>query len=153
MGFPGGSVVKNPLPMQEMQVQSLGWEGPRRRKRPSISVFLPGKSHGQRSLVGYSPWGRERVGCNLATKQLSNTDRLLNSNFILCLLEHYKQTTTRGLLHSLWTRSKAARGLRYCALFSYYFTHKIQCYNEFRTIHKSRSWYSYRKPTAEVTNR
>ncbi|KAM7233308.1 hypothetical protein CapIbe_015444, partial [Capra ibex] len=20
-------------------------------------VFLPGKSHGQRSLVGYSPWG------------------------------------------------------------------------------------------------
>ena len=22
------------------------------------SVFLPGKSHGQRSLAGYSPWGR-----------------------------------------------------------------------------------------------
>ena len=22
-------------------------------------VFLPGKSHGQRSLVGYSPWGRK----------------------------------------------------------------------------------------------
>ena len=22
-------------------------------------VFLPGKSHGWRSLVGYSPWGRE----------------------------------------------------------------------------------------------
>ena len=25
------------------------------------AVFLPGKSHGQRSLVGYSPW-RHRVG-------------------------------------------------------------------------------------------
>ena len=30
---------------------------------------LPGKSHGQRSLAGYSPWGRKRVGHNLATKQ------------------------------------------------------------------------------------
>ena len=25
-------------------------------------VFLPGKSHGQRSLVGYSPWGYKRIG-------------------------------------------------------------------------------------------
>ena len=24
-------------------------------------VFLPGKSHGQRSLAGYSPWGRKRA--------------------------------------------------------------------------------------------
>ena len=24
-------------------------------------VLLPGKSHGQRSLVGYSPWGREKL--------------------------------------------------------------------------------------------
>ena len=23
-------------------------------------VFLPGESHGQRSLVGYSPWGHEK---------------------------------------------------------------------------------------------
>ena len=28
----------------------------------------PGKSHGQRSLVGYSPWGRKRVGHDLSTK-------------------------------------------------------------------------------------
>ena len=28
-----------------------------RRKRQPIPVFLPGKFHGQRSLVGYSPWG------------------------------------------------------------------------------------------------
>ena len=30
---------------------------PRGRKWEPIPVFLPGKSHGQRSLVGYSPWG------------------------------------------------------------------------------------------------
>ena len=29
-----------------------------RRKWQPTPVFLPGESHGQRSLVGYSPWGR-----------------------------------------------------------------------------------------------
>ena len=32
-------------------------------------VFLPGKSHGQRSLPGYSPRVHKRVGHNLAIKQ------------------------------------------------------------------------------------
>ena len=32
-----------------------------RRKWPSTPILLPGKSHGQRSLVGYSPWGRKRL--------------------------------------------------------------------------------------------
>ena len=32
-------------------------------------VSLPGKFHGQRSLAGYHPWGCERVGHDLATKQ------------------------------------------------------------------------------------
>ena len=32
------------------------------------SLFLPGESHGQRSLAGYSPWGH-RVRHNLATEQ------------------------------------------------------------------------------------
>ena len=31
-------------------------------------VFLPGKSHGQKSLVGYSPWGHKELGMNEATK-------------------------------------------------------------------------------------
>ena len=37
------------------------WIGkiPWKRKWQPIPVFLPGKSHGQRSLVGYSPWGRK----------------------------------------------------------------------------------------------
>ena len=47
------------------------WVGklPCRRKWQSIPVFLPGKSHGQRSLMGYSPWDCKRVGRDLATKQ------------------------------------------------------------------------------------
>ena len=37
----------------------------RREWQPSL-VFLPGKSHKQRSLVGYSAWGDKRVRHNLA---------------------------------------------------------------------------------------
>ena len=37
------------------------WVGkvPWRRQWKPTPTFLPGESHGQRSLVGYSPWGRK----------------------------------------------------------------------------------------------
>ena len=46
------------------------WVGkiPWRKNWQPTPVFLPGKSHGQRSLVGYSPWGCKRVGHDLAIK-------------------------------------------------------------------------------------
>ena len=46
-------IVKNPLAMQELDpwVGKILW----RRKWQSTPVFLTGKSHRQRSLVGYSP--------------------------------------------------------------------------------------------------
>ena len=34
-------------------------QGDVEKEMATHSVFLPGKSHGQRSLVGYSPWGRK----------------------------------------------------------------------------------------------
>ena len=40
------------------------------RKYQPTSVSLPGKSHGQRSLVGCSPWGRKELG---TTEQLTLT--------------------------------------------------------------------------------
>ena len=40
-----------------------------RREWQPTPVFLPGKSHGQRRLEGYSPCGHKRVGHNLVTKQ------------------------------------------------------------------------------------
>ena len=42
--------------MQETQVQSLHWEEPKEKEMQPAPVLLPEKSHGQRSLVGYSPW-------------------------------------------------------------------------------------------------
>ena len=45
--------------MQETWVRSLDRVDPWRRKWQPTPVFLPGESHGRRSLVGYSPWGRK----------------------------------------------------------------------------------------------
>ena len=42
------------LPVQEMWVQSLGQEDPLEKKMATHSSILPGKSHGPRSLVGYT---------------------------------------------------------------------------------------------------
>ena len=66
--LPGDSVVYNLPAMQEMWVPPLGQEDPRRRKCQPAPVFLPGKSHGQRSLAGCSPRGPKRVGHDLAIK-------------------------------------------------------------------------------------
>ena len=48
--FPGGSVVKNPPAMQEIQVRSLGQKDPLKEKMATTPVLFPGISHGQRSL-------------------------------------------------------------------------------------------------------
>ena len=48
-------MVKNLPVMQETWVQSLSWKIPWRREWLPTPVFLPGESHGQRSLVGYDP--------------------------------------------------------------------------------------------------
>ena len=61
-------MVQNPPAMQEMWVRPLGRKIPWRRKWQLISIFLPGKSHGQRSLAGCSPWGRKELD---VTRRLS----------------------------------------------------------------------------------
>ena len=65
MGFPGGTVVKN-LPVNAGDARDLcrldSWvrKIPWSMKRQLTPVSWPGKSHGQRSLVGYSPWGSQK---------------------------------------------------------------------------------------------
>jgi len=44
-----------------------GVQIPWRRKWHPTSVFLPGESHGQRSQVGYSPWGCKKSDTTEAT--------------------------------------------------------------------------------------
>ena len=68
-------MVKNLPAMQETRVPSMGREDPLedpwRRKWKPTSVFLPGESHGQSSLVGYRP------GCH---KELDRTEQLTRSH-------------------------------------------------------------------------
>ena len=54
---------------------ALSSNSTRRRRWHPTSVFLPGKSHGQRSLVGCSPWGRDE----------SDTTERLHFHFSLSL--------------------------------------------------------------------
>ena len=66
---PGSVVERNCLSSRRHErhklsprVRKIPW----RRKWQPTPVLLPGKSHGQRSLAGYSPWGH-RVGHHWAT--------------------------------------------------------------------------------------
>ena len=68
LGFQGATVVKNPPvnagdtgSIRETQVQSLGREDPLEKKMTTHSSILPGKSYGQRSLTGNSPWGHKEL--------------------------------------------------------------------------------------------
>ena len=60
-GFPGTSAVRNPPPNAGDAGSVPGWKDPWRRKWQPTPVFLPGESHGQRSLAGYSPRGLKEL--------------------------------------------------------------------------------------------
>ena len=76
--------VKHLSTIWETRVRSLGRGVPWRRKWQSTPVLLPGKSHEQRSLVGYSPWGR---------KESDTTER-----FSL----HFLHSPTFTTIHDYW---------------------------------------------------
>ena len=81
--------VKNPPEMQETQVYP--WDGKisQRREWLPTPVFLPGEFHGQRSLVGYSPWG---------CKELDTTERLTLSLYFLTLIKSEMSQKTKPSL-------------------------------------------------------
>ena len=69
MSFPGGSVVKN-LPAKTGDTGLIPGSGRSPGEEMAThSSILPGKFHGQRSLVGYLPWAHRELRHNLATKQ------------------------------------------------------------------------------------
>ena len=60
------------------------WVGtiPWRRAWQPTPVFLPGESHGQRSLAGYSPWGHTESRHDLATKTTTTPPLLYRQSLI-----------------------------------------------------------------------
>ena len=61
--------------LYETRVWSLGQKIPWSRKWQPTLVFLLGKSHAQRSLVGYTPWGH---------KESDTTEQLSTHGYSLC---------------------------------------------------------------------
>ena len=60
--------------MQEMQVWSLVREDTLEKGMTTHTVFLPGDFHGQRSLVGYSPWGHKESDTTKWLNTLANNE-------------------------------------------------------------------------------
>ena len=79
-------MVKRLPTMWETQVQSLGWEDLLEKEMATSPVFLPGKSHGWRNLVDYSPWGR---------KESDTTERLHFHFFSYMYRVQYSKDTKR----------------------------------------------------------
>ena len=102
--------------MQETQglipwVKKIPWG----RKWQHTPVFLPGESHGQKSLVGYSPWGCKRGGHNLTTKQQQQIVRYKPLKY-LCLnnlMVAWTQVIERKNLYSILAAA-AAKSLQSC---------------------------------------
>ena len=90
------------LSTQETWVQSLGWEDPLEKEmswkcsRQPTQVFLPGKSHGQGSLVSYSPWSHKESDTTewLSTAQASWICSLV---FIMDFGEFFTMDTSNKL--------------------------------------------------------
>ena len=91
-------MVKCVPAIRETRVQSLGREDPGfnpcarkiswRRKWQLTPVFLPGKSHGWRNLIGYSPWGHKE----------SDTTEQLPFGFHLVIDKKTEKTTDYPIL-------------------------------------------------------
>ena len=94
-------MVKNLPAMKETGDWSVGWEDPWRREWLASPVFLPGEFHGQRSLVGYSPWGGkeldtiEQLTLSLHFQYLRSYFFIL-SDWILMLLYVCEKAEVRG---------------------------------------------------------
>ena len=89
-GLPGGTSGKEPT-YQSRRCRRCGFDPwfrkiPWRRAWQPIPVFLPGESHGHRSLVGYSPW---------ACKESDTTEvtwhACMHAWLLLLLLSHFSR--------------------------------------------------------------
>ena len=95
MGFPDGPLVKNLPASVEGSIPGSGRFTPGEGSGNPL-VFLPGKSHGQRSLAGSSPGGRKRGGGDSAAKQQQQHNKPLVCSE-LCSCCHCLNSRARSL--------------------------------------------------------
>jgi len=93
--FPDGSVGKE----SNLRCRFNLWVGkiPWKRKGQPIPVFLPRKFHGQKSLVGYSPWGSQRVELDLAWTQY-----IIDIKYLTSGLENLIWIDVKPIINNGW---------------------------------------------------
>ena len=94
-------MVKHLPAMWETWFKKISW----RRKWQLTPACLPGKSHGQRSLVGYSPWGCKEWD---TTEWLHFRSRRINKR--ICQRKQSSVWLLTGLPVEPWNRSSIGRG-------------------------------------------
>ena len=80
-----------------MPVGFLGWEYPLEEGTAPHSVFLPEESHGQRTLVGYSPSGHKELDMTKATQHI-HTHRIIKLDEVIhvkVLMESHLPVSTQ----------------------------------------------------------
>ena len=93
--------LESPLNYKETQPVHSKGDQPwvffgRNDAKAETPILFPGKCHGQKSLVGYSPWGH---------KELDTTERLhfSLSAFFIVQLSHPYMTTEKTIALTRWT--------------------------------------------------
>ena len=95
-------IGKNLPAMRETRVQFLGWENPLEKGMATHCSIFAGKSHGQRSLVGYSPWGHKEYNTTeWLTLSLRNYLIPRSELTINCLILQKKKIVF-SIFDSLW---------------------------------------------------
>ena len=129
--------------MQETWVWFLGWEDPLEKEMATHSsiLALPGEIHGQRSLMGYSPWGYQESD---TTEQLTDThththsskyeseshsvvsDSLWQHGLYIPWNSPGQNTGVGGLslLQGIFPTQESNPGLPHCRLILYQLSHK-----------------------------
>ena len=88
------------------------WVGkiPWRKKWQPTPVFLPGISHGQKSLMGYRLWGHKELDM---TKQLSTHTHICPIN-LNADIHTYTQVCTELFIPGLWTTATKLETTSFC---------------------------------------
>ena len=95
LGFPGGASGKEPA-CQCRRCKSRRFNPwvrkmPWRRTQQPTPTFLPGESHGQRSLVGYSSQGHKE----LDTTEVTEHARTHANNFSITCINNFQEDIPR----------------------------------------------------------
>ena len=88
--------VRKNLPTSAGEVRDVGGKIPWREWQPT-PVFLPGEFHGQRSLVGYSPWGLKESDM---TERLTQTTKTPHAMHSLAKKKRGSDKSKRNIMYS-----------------------------------------------------